>query len=63
MTRSPDNIDWMGSIRGRARFYGGAFMPYLTAGLAFAHGVRETFGPDDGPFEATHVGYTVGAGR
>lgn len=56
------NIDWMGSLRARAGFDGGAFMPYLTAGLAFAHAERETFGPDDGPFDNTHFGWTVGAG-
>lgn len=55
-------IDWQGSVRGRVGFDGGAFMPYLTGGLAFAHGVRETFGPPAGPFENTHVGWTVGAG-
>jgi outer membrane immunogenic protein len=55
-------IDWQGSLRGRVGFDGGAFMPYLTGGLAFAHGVRETFGPDDGPFDNTHIGWTVGAG-
>jgi outer membrane immunogenic protein len=56
------DIDWMGSLRGRVGFDGGSFMPYVTGGLAVAHGVRETFGPDDGPFENTHIGWTVGAG-
>jgi outer membrane immunogenic protein len=56
------SIDWMGSLRGRVGFDGGAFLPYVTGGVAFAHGTRETFGPDDGPFTNTHVGWTVGAG-
>lgn len=56
------SIDWQGSLRARLGFDGGAFLPYVTGGLAFAHGTRETFGPDDGPFENTHVGWTVGAG-
>lgn len=57
-------IDWQGSLRGRIGFDGGAFLPYLTAGLAVAHNnldftplVGVGFGDD-----ATHVGWTVGAG-
>jgi len=57
------NIDWLGSVRGRIGLDAGAFMPYLTAGLAFAHNTIEadvldvTFSDDQ-----THVGWTVGAG-
>lgn len=58
-------IDWQGSLRGRIGFDGGAFLPYLTAGLAVAHNNIDVallapptaFGDD-----ATHVGWTVGAG-
>ena len=46
---------WNGSIRGRLGFDGGAFLPYVTAGLAFANG---EFGGD----ENTHLGWTAGAG-
>ncbi|CAN7619066.1 porin family protein [Devosia sp. LjRoot16] len=55
-------IDWTGSLRGRLGFDGGAFLPYLTAGLAVAH--AERFSPLFGGIEAdaTHVGWTVGAG-
>ena len=57
------NVDWVGSIRGRLGFDGGAFLPYLTAGAAFASATA-TF--DDGVtvFEdsQTHIGWTVGAG-
>lgn len=57
-------IDWQGSLRGRVGFDGGAFMPYLTAGLAFAHGERTTSAgaPTPNSAEATHFGWTVGAG-
>jgi outer membrane immunogenic protein len=55
-------INWQGSVRGRIGFDGGAFMPYLTAGLAFANATRHTdlFGGDDA--DATHIGWTAGAG-
>jgi outer membrane immunogenic protein len=49
------STDWTGSLRGRLGFDGGAFLPYLTAGLAVAGG--EIAGSNE-----THVGWTVGAG-
>jgi len=49
-------IDWMGSLRGRIGFDGGAFMPYLTAGAAFAGAT------DSADVSNTHIGWTVGAG-
>jgi outer membrane immunogenic protein len=55
-------IDWQGSLRGRVGFDGGAFMPYLTAGVAFAHGERTTSLGSPNSAEATHWGWTVGAG-
>lgn len=65
-------IDWVGSIRARAGFDAGNFMPYLTAGLAAAHNTIELTSPGDledpesGPTsfsdDATHVGWTLGAG-
>lgn len=59
------SIDWQGSVRGRVGFDGGAFLPYLTAGLAFAHQNLAITGPI-APFsvsdDQTHVGWTVGAG-
>lgn len=48
-------LSWVGSFRGRLGYDAGVFMPYLTGGLAFASGHIE------GP-EATHVGWTLGAG-
>jgi opacity protein-like surface antigen len=54
-------IDWQGSLRGVLGFDGGAIMPYLTAGVAFAHANRDTFGADSSA-EATHVGWTGGVG-
>lgn len=57
-------IDWQGSVRGRVGFDGGAFLPYLTAGLAFAHNTIEGTAP--GPVarsdDQVHVGWTAGAG-
>jgi outer membrane immunogenic protein len=56
-------IDWMGSLRGRVGFDGGAFLPYLTGGLAFAHAERDSpLGPQPNVADATHIGWTVGAG-
>jgi outer membrane immunogenic protein len=66
-------IDWVGSVRARAGFDAGNFMPYLTAGLAVAHNTLEFSstpiepGPDPvGPTtysdDQTHVGWTLGAG-
>lgn len=55
------DVDWTGSIRGRLGFDGGAFLPYLTAGVAFANGslTDVTGGYED---SQTHIGWTVGAG-
>jgi outer membrane immunogenic protein len=55
------NTDWAGSIRGRLGFDGGAFLPYVTAGLAFANNtVTDT--ALDLEDSQVHVGWTVGAG-
>jgi outer membrane immunogenic protein len=48
-------VDWTGSVRGKLGFDGGAFLPYLTAGLAVA-------GADLAGETNTHIGWTVGAG-
>ena len=53
------DINWAGSIRGRAGFDGGAFMPYLTAGLAFAGATASETGTDS---SQVHFGWTAGAG-
>lgn len=55
------NLDWVGSLRGRLGFDGGAFLPYLTAGLAVA-GATIHNSVTDISDSATHVGWTVGAG-
>ncbi len=53
------DINWTGSLRGRAGFDGGAFMPYLTGGLAVAGATA-----NQGAAESTqvHFGWTAGAG-
>lgn len=54
-------IDWMGSVRGVLGFDGGTFMPYVTAGVAFAQSSRYS-APIDETVSATHTGWTAGAG-
>ncbi|RYE50985.1 MAG: porin family protein, partial [Hyphomicrobiales bacterium] len=52
------SVDWTGSVRGKLGFDGGSFLPYLTAGIAFAGATV-----DDGAGDSqTHIGWTVGAG-
>jgi outer membrane immunogenic protein len=55
------NVDFTGSLRGRVGFDAGDFMPYLTAGVAFA---SVTVDATDGPIteSATLWGWTAGAG-
>jgi len=56
------DINWQGSVRGRIGFDGGSFLPYLTAGVAFANATHTNnlFGGAEDT--VTHVGWTVGAG-
>jgi len=49
------DVQWTGSIRGKLGFDGGAFLPYLTGGLAVA-------GVDFDGETNTHVGWTLGGG-
>ena len=53
------DINWTSSLRGRAGYDAGAFMPYLTAGLAIAGATASNGGTDD---TQTHFGWTAGAG-
>ncbi len=53
------SINWLGSVRGRLGFDGGAFLPYVTAGLAFANNTIDVGAADD---TQTHIGWTAGAG-
>lgn len=61
---STNTINWQGSVRGLIGFDAGAFLPYLTAGLAFANATHEIgdAGGNIASVDATHVGWTVGAG-
>ena len=55
------NTNWVGSVRGRLGFDGGAFLPYVTAGLAFANNtIDDTVDLVDDT--QTHIGWTAGAG-
>lgn len=53
------DINWTSSLRGRAGYDAGAFMPYVTGGLALAGGTVSD-GPTDNT--QTHFGWTAGAG-
>jgi len=53
------DINWTGAIRGRAGYDAGAFMPYLTAGLAFAGATSSYLGNDN---SQVHFGWTAGGG-
>lgn len=61
---STNSINWQGSVRGLLGFDGGAFMPYVTAGLAVANASHYSDFAD--PFidtvDATHIGWTAGVG-
>ena len=59
LTGGSYQVDWTGSIRGRLGFDGGAFLPYVTAGVAFANATLSDGVNDD---TQTHIGWTVGAG-
>jgi outer membrane immunogenic protein len=55
------NTDWTGSVRGRLGINAGSFLPYITAGVAFANNtVTDTVNS----YEDTqlHTGWTAGAG-
>jgi outer membrane immunogenic protein len=52
-------IDWVGSLRGRAGYDAGALLPYLTGGLAVASMTKVTGNTE---YNDLLVGWTVGAG-
>lgn len=58
------NTDWTGSIRGRLGIDAGAFLPYVTAGVAFANNTATFDNGVDPVTEDTqlHTGWTAGAG-
>jgi outer membrane immunogenic protein len=51
------DIDWTASLRGKLGYDAGAYLPYLTAGLAVANIKASSF--DD---SQNHLGWTVGLG-
>lgn len=55
------DVNWFGSVRGKVGYDAGAFMPYLTGGLAIAGG-KLTASTGDVVGSNTHFGWTVGAG-
>ncbi len=52
-------IDWVGSLRGRAGYDAGAFLPYLTGGLAVASMTKVSGNTE---YNDLLAGWTVGAG-
>lgn len=57
------DVNWSGSVRGRLGFDGGAFLPYVTAGLAFANATAtDTLADPALDDSQTHIGWTAGAG-
>jgi len=56
------DVNWAGSIRGRIGYDAGAFLPYLTAGVAFANATLTDSVGGDEVATNTHIGWTVGAG-
>ena len=54
------SINWQGSVRGRLGLDAGSFLPYVTAGLAFANNTLSTSWPSEDT--QTHIGWTAGAG-
>jgi outer membrane immunogenic protein len=55
------SLEWVGSLRGRVGMDSGAFLPYVTAGLAAGSvSVDKNAGPDTDSH--MHMGWTVGAG-
>lgn len=61
---STNSINWQGSVRGVLGIDGGAFMPYLTGGLAVANASHysDVAIGDIETVDMTHIGWTAGAG-
>ena len=65
-------VDWWGTVRGRAGYAFGNFLPYATGGLAYGHvGTSGSCSAAAWPFSCdqsqgsvsgTHIGWTAGAG-
>jgi outer membrane immunogenic protein len=53
------DVNWTSSLRGRVGYDAGAFMPYLTGGLALAGATASEGGTDN---TQTHFGWTGGVG-
>jgi outer membrane immunogenic protein len=63
--RATTEVDWLGTVRARAGWVNGRFMPFITGGIAFA-GVDHRIGPTGltGPVSTsdTLFGWTAGGG-
>jgi len=56
-----EDINWFGTVRGRAGWSMGTWMPYITGGWAYANATRTT-SVDLESLTAGHSGWTAGAG-
>jgi len=56
------DIDWNGHVRARIGFVSGPTLLYVAGGLALAKVTVDDTDPNWGEDNATHVGWTVGAG-
>jgi outer membrane immunogenic protein len=54
--------DWLGTVRGRIGHSMGAFLPYVTGGLAVGNISAHFVGSPTGAANSTAVGWAVGAG-
>lgn len=54
-----NSVNWEGSVRAVAGYDAGAFLPYITAGVAFANATHSSV---IGEADVTHIGATVGVG-
>jgi len=63
--RATTEIDWLATVRARAGWVNGRYMPFITGGIAFA-GVDHRIGPTGltGPVSTSDVllGWTIGGG-
>ena len=55
------DVNWLATFRGRAGYVAGAWMPYVTGGLAVA-GVHGSQPPANFEFRDTVYGWTLGGG-
>jgi outer membrane immunogenic protein len=61
-TNCATSSDWLGTVRGRIGFAKGAFLPYLTGGLAVGNISAHFVDNSSGAANSTATGWTAGVG-